>query len=377
MVAPRQDRQHPPTLTRRGVLPLVLGSASGLYLPKETRADDIAPVSRSDNYLGNVRSPVVPGLSASLRPVIIGAEGSSPPSLITDLGKSRIGASDLSPLSQSLNPLADNEMYYPSFIFGAWNVSATLRRKIYPYGIEYVPSSSLIEGSPRYRFESIGDSTSYEAHYYSTISNDDTDIANVNLRLGARKAKIINDRAFNAMSVSKAYKQMTRVQEVDWDPRKDPTHVTLLFGAGPLTEDMMPLGKRKAEVYITARRSQSGVNEISGAETFCAAETARQVTRAAGNVIVSDTETITEFQLENGSSEKQEGDIVKATSRIAVYLTPNPNSREGVLWEQVRGKAVAFFDYDIIMKRKYEEIPRSGEEVRACVRTPKDFVQCK
>ena len=33
-------------------------------------------------------------------------------------------------------------------------------------------------------------------------------------------------------------------------------------------------------------------------------------------------------------------------------MTPNPNSREGLLWQSVGGKAVAFFDYDIDLRRK-------------------------
>jgi hypothetical protein len=62
-----------------------------------------------------------------------------------------------------------------------------------------------------------------------------------------------------------------------------------------------------------------------------------------------------------------------------VYLTPNPNSREGVLWQQVSGKAVAFYDYEFEMKRNLEEFRQSdtGETVfRPCVETPKDVIQC-
>lgn len=90
------------------------------------------------------------------------------------------------------------------------------------------------------------------------------------------------------------------------------------------------------------------------------AEKSRSVTISPGSVVVSDTESITEFQ-------KIEPDKVKAVNRIAVYLTPNPNSREGVLWQEVRGKAVAFFDYELEMQRKDGEI---------CVATPKGVLQC-
>ena len=69
------------------------------------------------------------------------------------------------------------------------------------------------------------------------------------------------------------------------------------------------------------------------------------MTIGAGAVVVSDTESITEYHMEESVDQAQ------AVQRVAVFLTPNPNSREGVLWQQVGGKAVAFFDYDLNMKR--------------------------
>jgi len=357
-------------LSRRRFLPVVSGVAGGLLInPQESHGNDAKLTNAPPPPVAGGRGPVIPGLSAPLRPVVVeDDQGWRVPKLTTELGRSRIGVLELSPLNPSLNPLADNEIYYPPFLFGAWDVTATFKRKVYPFGTEFVPSRSLVEGSPRNRQESVGDSTQFEAHYYSSSSNGIiTDLS---------KSKIINDRAYNAMSTSRAYKQLTPVQEVEWDPRNDPTRLTLLFGAGPLTEDMMPLGQRKAEVYINARRSESGFNNEEGAETFCATERTRQVTVSPGNVVVSDTESITEFQIAKTASDMKAGDVLKATSRIAVFLTPNPNSREGVLWEQVRGKAVAFFDYDIVMRKKYENNSGGNREARVCVQIPKGVVQC-
>jgi hypothetical protein len=87
------------------------------------------------------------------------------------------------------------------------------------------------------------------------------------------------------------------------------------------------------------------------------------VTVGTGSVVVSDMEIVSEFHLVNPNE-------IQAISRIAVFLTPNPNSREGVLWQQVGGQSVALFDYEISMKRKVDE---SG---LACVLTPKDVTQC-
>lgn len=293
-----------------------------------------------------------------------------PTTLTTKLGNEHILSSQISPLQQ-INPFVDQELYYAPFLFGAWNVTATLKSKKYPFGTDFVPSNSLIEGSPRNRNEKVGDTTSYEAHYFSTLANTRSNQLTVNLGLGIPKTKIIADRAFNVVSLSHAYKQLAPVQEVDWDYSKDPTKLTLNFGAGLLSEDMRPLGQRRGEVFLTARTSEDGFDSGSGTPTFCAAERSRLVTLAPGNVIVSDSETTTEFR-------KVSDDHITAVSRIAVYLTPNPNSREGVLWQQVGGKSVALFDYELEMKRLKDRFTMNDGSVmeRACVRTPKDVVQC-
>ena len=53
---------------------------------------------------------------------------SAPVELATTLGSSRILANELSPLQQN-NPFASRELYYPSFFFGSWNVTTTLKAK--------------------------------------------------------------------------------------------------------------------------------------------------------------------------------------------------------------------------------------------------------
>mmetsp|Transcript_37382 Transcript_37382/g.87175 ORF Transcript_37382/g.87175 Transcript_37382/m.87175 type:complete len:279 (-) Transcript_37382:42-878(-) len=263
------------------------------------------------------------------------------------------------------------------FLFGTWEVSATLKRKTYPYGTQFLPSRSLLEGSPRNRTEREGDMTQYRTRFFSAASTDNGKPSSVVKYLDLEGSqgksglqKVIADRAYNAISTSVAYKQLTPVQAVDWDFRKDPTHLSLSYGVGLVTEDMMPLGMRRGEAYITARRSESGFSgdgDGNGQPVFCAAERTRSVLLLPGDVVVSDSESITEYVL-------LDPDNVHATCRLAVYLTPNPTSREGVLWQQVGGKAVAFFDYELKMTRILQEMP-SGEQ-RGCSQTPSGEVQC-
>lgn len=292
------------------------------------------------------------------------------PTLRTKLGSSRMDSRSLSPLQQG--PFASqNELYYPSFLFGSWKIEATLKRKLYPFGKDFVPSKSLIEGSPRNRNEQVGSTTSFEIHNF-LLQNDDNKNPNYNqnVDLSNPQSKIITDRRYNTISMSRAYQQLTPVEEVGWDYRSDPTRLTLRFGAAPLSDDMRPLGQRRGEVYFTARQMESSKD----GSAFCTAERSRSITVGPGTVIAADQETITEYQ--KGDND----DTVAAFSRIAVYLTPNPNSREGVLWQQVGGNAVAFFDYDWKMTRITNEATsidnQSNGVSRVCVTTPKEVLQC-
>lgn len=306
--------------------------------------------------------PLLSGGSAKFQPYSIGPEIS--PTLLSTLGKTRILATELSPLQQTL--FGDKELYFPNFLFGSWNVTATLKRKTFPYGINYLPSISLLEGSPRSRKEEVGNTCNYELHFFSTLANTMENQLVVSLGTGVPKSKIIQDRSYNIISISNAYKQLTPVQSVAWDYRKDPSSLKLDFGTMPLAEDMRPLGPRRAEVFINSRQSEQ-VDE----NTFAAAEKSRSIVLVTRDGVVSDTETITEYRRISDNE-------IEAWNRIAVYLTPNPNSREGILWQQTGGKAVAFYDYEIDMKRILEDfqLPDGSRQSRACVLTPKDVVQC-
>ena len=277
-----------------------------------------------------------------------------PPTLFTQLGIDRIGDQNLSslslsPLQQSLSPFAAQDIYYPSYFAGEWKVQSKLVSKIFPYGTDFVPSRSLIEGSPRNREEQVGgESTSYSVRYFSSIYDNNNDSNNKN-------NKIISDRKFNMVSISRGYQQLSPVigDSIEWNYKKDPTH--LKFQTESVSADMRPIGQRRGEIYITARRTEevqqkesdnnnndNNNNNISG--VFAAAERSRTITIGTGNVSANDQEVVTEYRQINNN-------LITAISRVAVYLTPNPNSREGVLWQQINGKAVAFYDYELTMER--------------------------
>jgi hypothetical protein len=303
---------------------------------------------------------VIPGVAgtAPIRNTIVdereingGISWSPQEVLVTKLAKNRILVQQLSPLNPSLVPFAnDNDLFYDSQFLGGWNVTCKLKRKIFPYGTDYLPSSSLYEGSPRYRNEKPGDSTCYKVNFFKDSMG-----------------KVRADRSFNAKSLNTAYNQLSKVDDIKWDYQRDPTRLTIQFSS--LSEDFEPLGTRRGEIYITARNSESGVSSV-GEKVFCTAERLRSVILVPGNVVVSDTETITEYRF----VEEMNGNKINAICRIAVYLTPNPNSKEGILWQEVNGKAVGFYDYELNMERIIED---TGENIgKSCIMAPDRSVQC-
>jgi hypothetical protein len=346
------------TPTRRDILASTVYGGTLFSYADSTRAISTDPM------LPGITAPLSTSGVARYQPHTVGTWDDLSTMVQSKLGTTRILAQELSLFSQPF--FGDSELYYTPFLFGSWNVQATLMRKTYPYTTNYLVSRSLEEGSPRNREEKVGNTCTYEVHYFSTLANTLANQFTVNLGTGVPETKIIQDRAFNIVSISKAYDQLMPVQEVEWDYRKDPTYLRINFGAAPLGPDKRPLGPRRGEIFIQARQS-----EAVGDSVFCVAERSRSLTLAVRDALVSDTETITEFRQETP-------DHVTAVSRIAVYLTPNPNSREGILWQQTGGKAVAFFDYAINMQRKLEKFTNVDGSIveRPCVTTPKDVVQC-
>ena len=98
------------------------------------------------------------------------------------------------------------------------------------------------------------------------------------------------------------------------------------------------LGPSRAEIYINSRLQ----SEPSGAaDAFAFTESTRTVVLGANRAVaLSDAETLNVFTREAGGA-------VLARQRIMRYLSPNPNSAEGLLWQEAQGRAVALLDYEL------------------------------
>lgn len=109
---------------------------------------------------------------------------------------------------------------------------------------------------------------------------------------------------------------------------------------------------------------EAGVDAASGKPTFATSELNRQVLLGMRQVDVSD------YQVVNAYTLLAEG-CVAVRQRTAVFLDPRQER-----YFSAAGRAVALYDYDVVLMRRR---PADGESVGgavACVQTPKDFVQC-
>ena len=101
-------------------------------------------------------------------------------------------------------------------------------------------------------------------------------------------------------------------------------------------------------MYINWRRQSAPRAE---AAAFAFSEATRTVFLAQRRELssVTDAETICSFVRGGGGGD--DDDVIIARQRVLRFLTPNPNSAEGVLWSEASGRAVASLEYELRLER--------------------------
>ena len=104
-------------------------------------------------------------------------------------------------------------------------------------------------------------------------------------------------------------------------------------------------GASRAEIYINWRKESK---PRADASVWAFAEATRTVFLAQQRSLdsITDAETLCRFERSTASPS-----TVAARQRVLRYLTPNPNSAEGVLWQEARGGAVAVLEYQLDLER--------------------------
>ena len=93
------------------------------------------------------------------------------------------------------------------------------------------------------------------------------------------------------------------------------------------------LSEATRTVYLAAQREKSSITD---AETICS------FTRGGGGGGAG---------AGGDGSGGGGGEVVMARQRVLRFLTPNPNSAEGVMWSEAGGRAVASLEYELRLER--------------------------
>ena len=137
---------------------------------------------------------------------------------------------------------------------------------------------------------------------------------------------VVSDRAANLKAVQDAAAGYARVEDVRYDQTAE---AQLKVTYSPFGKDKSYPGASRAEIYINWRRE----TPPSGDETFAFVEATRSVllTQQPRTVTLSDSETFCRFRRTSPTT-------IAARQRVLRYLTPNPNSNEGLLWQEAQGR---------------------------------------
>ena len=240
---------------------------------------------------------------------------------------------------------SEKQLFYPKWMAGEWEVTSEYVAKAFPKG-EQLVYRNVRAGSARSESEAIGDKTVF-AFRYRAVPRRQKD-----------HLPVVQDRAFNTASMLNAYAGYRRVNNIEYFPDKDPTRMVMNY---PTVDprDMRPLPPKRTEVFINNR---DGAASPDG-NSFACSELFRAVTLGAGTSAVADSENASLFVFDPATG------VISGTQRSMIYLVPSPNSREGDLYMQTGGKAVAVYDYKITM-RPVDDVAKGvagggGEEASA------------
>lgn len=105
------------------------------------------------------------------------------------------------------------------------------------------------------------------------------------------------------------------------------------------------IGPARAEVYVNARLASSP----KATDIFAFSEATRTIRLGERSASASDAETLNLFR----RSETSQGEeLILCRQRILRFLTPNPNSAEGVLWQEGSAKEKELFASALLAVRQ-------------------------
>ena len=297
----------------------------------------------------------IPFLSASSKP-LLRTKALTPLDALSPSNNNKYGKLLVSPgAGTDTTPIT-----YPFIFLGKWKLTSTFREKTYPLGERFVPSRIRKRGSIRRDIDKPGDSISYY-QIYDKNSN-------------SQNNGIYSNRIYNVQQQINAQRGYEEVAEVKYDMKKQ--RITILLNT--LGPDMQPLPPGRNEIFITnhgqeysingrnindynnaiEEASQNKIEEekkieeglLSGNNEspyhFSTMEFFRTISLGVRSTSVLETAAYTAYELDPNDQNK-----IIGRQRICLYLPPLPSGEEGDMYFEANNRAVAIFDYDLVMEK--------------------------
>jgi hypothetical protein len=185
--------------------------------------------------------------------------------------------------------LAKQDLEYPKWMAGTWNVESTLIEKIAPLAPDII--SPGFEDNNDYLERAIAFQVRFGQEFYTVPQG-------LLSKFKSSSPMVVADRAFNGKKIAEAYLGEDNVYQVKTDPDNPNQQITFLRG------------ERKLISKITGRGS-----EMPNQQEFMATEVTQQLFRSPERLYLNEVETTSDYHLIDSEN-------IAAQQITAIYLSP-------------------------------------------------------
>ncbi|WP_071827663.1 DUF6816 family protein [Geminocystis sp. NIES-3708] len=212
-------------------------------------------------------------------------------------------------------PTPNQELIFPSWFEGKWDVNNILLEQIAPLSPKF--KTPAFDSNQEY----IDKNITFSVQFIPTILIPKND--NFVPTILNKKSVIIPDRAFNGLSIAEAYLGKKNVKEVIINQNNSTEQITKFKGENELISRV--IGRQQ---------------EIVSEEKFITSEITRQFFRRPNSVYLNLVETITKYRLINPN-------YIQGKQVTAIYLSPQDPD-----YFLAFDQPVAFYYYTLDLHRK-------------------------
>lgn len=210
--------------------------------------------------------------------------------------------------------IAREDLIYPDWMEGTWEVTSTLIDLVAPLAPEIVTPG--FEGNYRYLNRPIAFQVKFLRRFVPSSMT-------IPVRLADRQLPVVADRAFNGLQIAQTYLGEKAVLSVKVDFENPNRQITFLPQ------------ERQLISTVTARGSES-----EKSDRFVASEITKQVFRGNFSPYLNEVETTTAYQLiESGK--------IKANQVTAIYLSPQDAN-----YFKASDRPIALYRYQLELVRE-------------------------